>query len=347
MLIYEAHVKGLTKLNHHVKEENRGKFLGVSDPWMIQHYKRLGVTHVELMPVFDSRGTYWGYDPVSWFDLNPEYGTIAEFKLMLKELHKAGIKLILDVVYNHTYRTQPGVKYYDWNVTGCWNTVDVKSTLELILDSMEYWMISVGIDGMRFDLANVMGREGGNFNPNAEFFIRSKRYSNLGKLLIAEPWDCSEYSLGRFPDNWLEWNGEFRDTVRKGHIYHGSQLPDHRAVNFITCHDGFTLQDFVSYNEKHNHANGEDNRDGCDRNYSWNHGVEGPSDDPKVISNRNQHKDWLIRQLMTSGAIAKLMLAGDEVDNTQFGNNNAYNQDNEVSWIKWDDAKINYYRFRS
>lgn len=344
MRIYEAHVKGLTQLNPHILPENRGKFLGVSDPWMITHLKRLGVTHVQLMPIFNSHGTYWGYDPVDWFRVNPKYGTLQEFKMMLAQLHKAGIKVILDVVYNHTHGHLKGVKYYGWDVSGCGNTVDVRESIDTIYASMKYWLEYIGIDGMRFDLANVLGREGGNFNPQAAFFRRVQRFVDNGKLFIAEPWDCAEYSLGRFPDGWLELNGKFRDITRSGAHYYGSELPDHRSVAFVTCHDGFTLQDLVSYNHKHNEANGENNRDGCDSNYSYNFGCEGPTTDHVVNARRELHKDWLINRLTKCGHAAILMLAGDECSNSQCGNNNAYNQDNPIGWVNWD-KPINYGRY--
>lgn len=346
MVIYEAHVKGLTASNTNIQSQHRGKFLGVCDPWMISHLKRLGVDCIQLMPVFASKGTYWGYDPVSWFRLNPAYGTISEFRTMVSTLHDHGIEVILDVVYNHTADTfEDPVVYYDWNVTGCHNTVDVRNSLRTIINSMDYWLFEVGVDGMRFDLANVMGREGGNFNPCARFFFETEVYINAGKILIAEPWDCAEYSLGRFPSGWLELNGKFRDTVRSGHQYHGSELPSCRSVNFITSHDGFTLQDLVSYNHKHNHDNGEDNRDGEDHNLSWNHGVEGHTTDPNIIRARQEHKRWLVEQLMTSDSAAKMIRAGDECMNSQNGNNNAYCQDNEIGWVTWGD--IDYHLFKS
>lgn len=344
-VIYEAHVRGLTMLNNDVAPEHRGKFLGVSSPWMIEHYKRLGVTHVQLMPVFSSKGTYWGYDPTSWFTLNRNYGTIIEFIAMLKELHANGIGVILDVVYNHTHSRIDGAFYYDWDVTGCGNCVDVKASLKAIISSMRYWMLEIGVDGMRFDLANVLGREGGNFNPEAEFFKEAKRFSDAGKLLIAEPWDIAEYSLGRFPSDWLELNGSFRDQVRSGHMYRGSALPDSRSVAFITCHDGFTLNDLVSYNYKHNLANGENNRDGCNDNKSYNFGVEGPTDDETILHRRELHKDWLMKNLVDCNHAAILILAGDEVSNSQNGNNNAYNQDNPTGWINWD-GKFAEHRYR-
>lgn len=336
MIIYEAHVKGLTALNNNVPQWKRGKFLGVCDDWMINHMKSLGVDAIQLMPVFDSVETYWGYDTCDWFNLNPKYGDLDEFKIMVETLQNNGIAVILDVVYNHYHGKTKGVYWYDWDVSGCGNTVDVKKSLPVIMESMEYWLRTVGVDGMRFDLANILGREGGNFNPQAEFFKEcEKRF--LDKILIAEPWDCAEYSLGRYPENWLELNGRFRDDVRDGDEYNWATSPieAHRSVNFITCHDGFTLADLVSYGRKHNHSNGEDNRDGCDNNRSWNHGVEGHTYNEDVIQKRQEHRDWLWEQLMTSPG-HKMILAGDEVNNTQFGNNNTYCQDNPLGWVIWE-----------
>lgn len=331
--IYEAHPKGLTMLNYNIPAEMRGKFLGICHPWMVAHMKQLGVSAIQLMPVFNSLETYWGYDPISWTEVNPEYGTLAEFKEMVQVLQASGIKVVLDVVYNHTAGHIDGAKYYDWDATGCGNTVDVKASLPAIMKSINYWLNTVGVDGMRFDLANVMGREGGDFNPNAQFFKEMEQFDD--KLLIAEPWDCSEYSLGRFPPNWLELNGKFRDITRAGYEYaDGSHLPVERTVNFITCHDGFTLEDMVTYSQKHNHCNGEGNRDGCNNNMSHNFGAEGQTKDKAILARRELHKEWLMNQLMSSKG-HKLILAGDEVGNTQFGNNNAYCQDNPLGWIIW------------
>lgn len=333
MHIYEAHVKGLTQLNFDIPKEKRGKFLGVSDVCMIEHLKGLAVDTIQLMPVFKSNGSYWGYDVVDWMKLNESYGTLEEFKQMIEELHSADIKVVLDVVYNHTAKPIKDVKYYDWDVTGCGNTVDVKNSLHIIMESISYWF-DIGIDGMRFDLANVLGREGGDFNPEAKFFKEMEEYKD--KILIAEPWDCAEYSLGRFPEHWLEINGHFRDVVRSGGEYdwNNSPLEPNRSINFITCHDGFTLDDLVTYSRKHNHTNGEDGRDGCNHNMSSNHGVEGYTNDKEVIVNRINHKNWLRRQLYSSEG-HHLTLAGDEVNNTQFGNNNAWNQDNPLGWVIW------------
>lgn len=334
MIIYECHVRGLTKINFNIPEEKRGTFLGVSDPWMINHLKSLSVDAVQLMPVFDSVGTYWGYDPCSWMELNTEYGTLSDFKRMLDELHCAGIKVILDVVYNHTYGKLPDVYYYDWDVTGCGNTVDVPRSLKAIQRSMDFWLDDIGVDGMRFDLANVLGREGGDFNPDTKFFKWTEKFAGR-KILIAEPWDCAEYSLGRYPEHWWELNGKFRDAVRQGHEYkEGIDIPIHRSVNFVTCHDGFTMEDLVSYNSKHNFQNGENNRDGSDCNYSYNNGVEGFTTDELTLHKRHLHKKYLRERLQSSKG-HKLILAGDEVDNTQFGNNNAYCQDNPLGWVIW------------
>lgn len=346
-IIYEAHVRGTTMLNFNLPAELRGKYLGMSHPLMIAHLKKLKVTTVQLMPVFASKGTYWGYDPVSWTELNPLYGTLEEFKQMISEFHKNGIEVILDVVYNHTAPPDnecsnprwitknegpiKGVKYYNWDVTGCGNTVNVKESLPVIMESIDYWLRDIGVDGMRFDLANVLGREGGDFNINAEFFKLMEQYSD--KILIAEPWDCSEYSLGRYPNNWLELNGKFRDATRQGYQYkEGTHLPVHRGVNFVTCHDGFTLEDLVSYNNKHNHSNGENNRDGCNNNNSYNFGVEGQTRDHNIKHARTVHKYWLNKQMMDSKGHV-LILAGDELGNTQFGNNNSYCQDNPLGWV--------------
>lgn len=333
MIIYEAHVRGLTMANPNVAERHRGKFLGVCDDWMISHMKSLGVDAIQLMPIFDSHGTYWGYDPVSWFDLNPRYGTLNDFLFMRAKLQDNGIKVILDVVYNHTHGKMDGVSYYDWDVSGCGNTVDVKHSLSMIMDSMHLWLSLHHVDGMRFDLANIMGREGGNFNPEATFFSQVETWFPH-KILIAEPWDCAEYSLGRYPEHWLELNGQFRDVVRGGSSYTHNILPPERSVDFITCHDGFTMWDLVSYNEKHNWANGEDNQDGCDNNQSYNHGVEGITTDISILKSRWDHVEWMKSELMNSPG-HKLILAGDEVLNTQFGNNNTYCQDNEVGWVTW------------
>jgi isoamylase len=298
-VFYEIHVEGGTKLCPHVPEKDRGKFLGICSPFMIEHMKRLGVTTVQLMPIFDSEGTYWGYDPTSWFSLNPRYGTAREFNTMLDTLHENGLEVILDVVYNHVSNgsrkafERLGVSFYDWDVTGCGNTVDVQKSLPVIMRSIRYWLEVVGVDGMRFDLANVLGREGGEFNPNAEFFAELSHYQD--KILVAEPWDCTSYSLGKFPEWMLELNDQSRETLRNGTTYWCDHLDWKRSVNFITCHDGLTLYDLTS---------------------GW----------PEASNMQANFK---------TSSYHRLLLAGDEFGNSQNGNDNAYLLGNEESWLNW------------
>lgn len=332
MKIYELHVKGLTMLHSDVASSYRGKFLGICHPAMIKHLKSMNIDAVQLMPVFDCKESYWGYDVVSWTELNPKYGTLDDFILMCRTLQENGIKVILDVVYNHTAEPIEGVKYYDWNVTGCENTVDVHNSLPIIMKSIDYWMQYC--DGMRFDLAGVMGREGGNFTPDALFFKAMEKHSRKGKILIAEPYDLGEYSLGRFPDNWLELNTKVRDQIREQNSYLHTTFDSAKSIAFVTCHDGFTLQDLVSYNSKHNLANLEDNRDGSDDNISHNCGCEGPSDNLQIIEWRGERKAFMIKTLhQYPGHI--MVLAGDETSNSQNGNNNVWNQDNSLGWVNW------------
>jgi len=334
--ILEAHVRGTTIINPYVKEENRGKFLGMADPWMLEYYKDLGITHIQMMPVFASKGTAWGYDPISWFELNSKYGTLDEFKLMLKKLNNNGIQVVLDVVYTHVHgeHVMDGIVYSKNDYTGCGGCVDIKASIETVMKSISYWFDDVGIHGMRFDLANILGREhDSGFNQNAEFFKRMEKYKN--KVLISESYDIWQYSLGRFPSHWLELNCKFKDIVRAGHEYWGCELPDHRAVNYITVHDGFCLQDATSYNRRHNEINGWNNTDGTNPDYSFNHGWEGETADPTILAKREEHQKWLVKQLLTSKG-HKLILAGDPVGNTKYGNNNSYLHDCEVDWIKWD-----------
>lgn len=332
MKIYELHVKGQTMLHPDIPKEKRGKFLGLADPVMVDHLKSLNIDAIQLMPIFDSKESYWGYDTVSWTELNPNYGTMEDFKEMCEVLQSEGLKVILDVVYNHTAKPIKGVKYYDWNVTGCENTVDVKGSIDIIMESIDYWMQYC--DGMRFDLAGVLGREGGNFNPNATFFKRIEKHSDNGKILIAEPYDLGEYSLGRFPDNWLELNTKVRDQIRRQNSYLHTTFDTKRSIAFVTCHDGFTLQDLVSYNRKHNLANGESNRDGSDHNISHNCGCEGPTDNPQILEWRRARKEFMLKTLNDYPGHT-LILAGDEVSNSQSGNNNAWNQDNPTGWVNW------------
>lgn len=347
-VIYELHVKGLTMLNLNIPKWKRGKFMGVCDDWMIKHLQSLNVDAVQIMPVFNSESSYWGYDTNSWTELNPEYGTDGEFERMVTKLQAHGIKVILDVVYNHTappknHEENPdwilknegpidGVKYYDWDVTGCGNTVDVKASLPIIMSSINYWMQLV--DGMRFDLAGVLGREGGNFNPDAEFFKRMKKHSDNGKILIAEPYDLGEYSLGRFPSDWLELNTKVRDQIRDQKCYLHTEFDVNRSVAFVTCHDGFTLHDLVCYDRKHNDANGENSRDGSDHNLSHNCGCEGETTDPQINEWRRMRKEHMMNALYSYTGVI-MLLAGDEVNNSQSGNNNVWNQDNPTGYINW------------
>ena len=345
-LIYEMHVKGFSFTNTNVPKYKRGKFLGVSDKWSVKHLKSLGVTAVQLMPIFKSvDNTYWHYGSSSWMLHNAQYGSLRDFKLMVKQLHSAGIKVILDVVYNNVHGFKKplpeGIYTYDWDVSGTGNTVDVKKSLPVIEASMQYWFNELQVDGMRFDLCNILAREGGNFNPEAEFFEMTKQFED--KLLIAEPWDCGEVSQGRYPEHFLELNGWFRDCVLSGKEYsESSLLPSKRSVNFLTCHDNFTLEDFVSWDDKQNLDNGEDNRDGGSTEFSYNHGTNGVTDDPRVLQARKEHKAWLQKQL--SGSTGhKMIFMGDELNlcNSKNGNNNSYKMDNPTGWLNWENYKEN------
>lgn len=337
-VIYEAHPTGTFINCLEILPEHRNKITAFMQPYAIKHLKKLGVTTVQLMPIFDSEGTYWGYDPISWFDINPAYGNIQDLKKTVSILQKNGLKVVLDVVYNHVHNDyiqqfkDNGVHFYDWDVTGCGNTVNVRESLPVIMDSINYWLREIGCDGMRFDLAGVLGREGGNFNPNAKFFHELSAYKD--KLLIAEPYDIAEFSLGRFPDYMRELNTRARDHIRQGSTYWCDDLDWERSINFVTCHDGFTLEDLVSYNSKHNEANGENNRDGCDNNISWNHGVEGPTTNEAVLLARKLKKQKLLADLRVSSH-SILLRAGDELGNTQWGNNNAYKYGNHTSYVNW------------
>jgi isoamylase len=331
-IIYELHLKGFSKLNKEIPKNLRGKYLGLCHRNSINHLKSLNVDAVQIMPVFACKESFWGYDVTSWSKLNPKYGTRKDFKTMVRKLQQAGIRVILDVVYNHTSAPIKGVKYYPWNVTGCENTVDVVNSLPTIMKSIDYWMNIV--DGMRFDLAGVMGREGGDFNPEAKFFKLMEKHSNAGKILIAEPYDLGEYSLGRFPSNWLEINTKIRDQIRNQCSYLHTTFDVERSIGFVTCHDGFTLEDLVSYNVKHNLDNGENNRDGSDHNISYNCGVEGHTEDPCILAWRKARKDHMLKSLHNYTGII-MLYSGDEVSNTQHGNNNVWNQDNPLGYVNW------------
>jgi len=390
-IIYELHVNGFTKLNPHVPMEHRGTYLGLANPKVTHYLKRLGVTAVELLPVHafaseeflgkKNMHNYWGYNTMAFFAPASEYALIDpvnEFKIMVRALHEAGIEVILDVVFNHTaegselgptlsLRGLDNQAYYSlvddnprWyaNRSGCGNTVAAHHpvTRQLIIDCLRYWVEEMHVDGFRFDLASVLGREAGGFRGDAVFFQMlamepSLRYTKL----IAEPWDVGAdgYHLGGFPRGWSEWNDLYRDTMRgfwrgnagslgafaerfagSSDLFRGSGRSPTSSINFITAHDGFTLVDLVSYNDKHNEANLEDNRDGHNHNLSWNCGVEGPTDDVAVLKLRLQQQRNFLATLLCSQGVP-MLCAGDEFGRTQLGNNNSYCQDNEINWIDW------------
>ena len=391
-IVYETHVRGYTKLHPKVPEHERGSFAGLAHKDVIAYIKALGVTTVELLPVHlfvnDSfllerkLTNYWGYNSIGFFAPDPRYASdpakcLQEFKEMVARFHDAGLEVIIDVVYNHTaegnekgptlsfkgidnssyYRLIPDKKRYYINDTGTGNTLNLSHprVIQLVTDSLRYWVEDMHVDGFRFDLGTILAREPGGFDTYNGFMKAVMQDPRLGGVkLIAEPWDCGPggYQLGRFPPGWAEWNDKFRDTVRdywRGEATAKQLAPrlcaspdcfQHRgrqpcaSVNFITAHDGFTLNDLVSYNDKHNEANGEDNRDGHSHNRSWNHGAEGPTDDAGVKGLRKrQMKNMLGTLLLSQGT--PMMLAGDEFGRTQKGNNNAYCQDNELSWVDW------------
>ncbi|MGE5659370.1 MAG: glycogen debranching protein GlgX [Actinomycetota bacterium] len=396
-IIYETHVKGFTKQQPDIQEELRGTYAGLAHPASIAYLQSLGVTAVELMPVhhylaypgyLQSKGlrNYWGYDSINYFAPYSGYaadpvpgGQVKEFKEMVKALHKAGIEVILDVVYNHTgegnhlgptlslrgvdnasyYRLVEGDLRYYMDFTGCGNSLNVRhpQILKLIMDSLRYWVIEMHVDGFRFDLASALARELYDVNNLSAFFNIIHQDPILADVkLIAEPWDVGTggYQVGNFPLLWSEWNGKYRDTVRdfwrgedqtlgefayrftgSSDLYQTNGRSPYASINFVTAHDGFTLNDLVSYNEKHNEANGEGNADGESHNRSWNCGVEGETDDPHVLALREQQRRNLIVTLMLSQGVPMLVY-GDELGRTQKGNNNAYCQDNEISWVDWD-----------
>lgn len=390
-IIYECHIKGATMLNKCVPKRKRGTAEGLSSPAMITHLKKLGVTAIEIMPLqsFFSEPrllemgltNYWGYNPVNYFAPHNAYlgpAKSASIQTMVQALHKAGIEVILDVVYNHTaeswelgptlcYRGLDNKSYYHLkederfyeNYTGCGNSLNMENpaVLDLTITSLRYWVETYHIDGFRFDLGPTMGRNPRDFDRKAPFFTQLINDPVLSKVkLIAEPWDIGPkgYQLGGFPQGWSEWNDQYRDTVRSfwrgdsgahkdlaGRLLGSANNFDHdgrgpmSSVNFITSHDGFTLQDVVSFNDKHNHANGEDNRDGHGHNLSDNMGIEGPANDPIIIGNRHRRKINMLATLLLSQGVP-MLLAGDEFGQSQNGNNNAYCQDNEITWLNWD-----------
>jgi glycogen operon protein len=391
MVVYELHVRGFTMRHPAVPEALRGTYAGLASAPVIDYLKRLGVTTLELLPVHAAindayladKGlqNYWGYNTLGFFAPEMRYSAsdkVKEFKSMVRTLHAAGLEVILDVVYNHTCEgnqmgptlSMRGVdnasyyclaedKRYYADVTGCGNTLKVEHprVLQLVLDSLRYWVEEMHVDGFRFDLATTLAREGGAFQAGGTFLDACRQDPVLNRVkLIAEPWDLGwgGYQVGQFPPGWAEWNDRYRDGMRaywKGDegqlgefarrlsgssdIYGPARKTPLASVNFITAHDGFTLNDLVSYNGKHNEANGEDNRDGNDNNRSWNCGAEGPTDDPEINALRaRQRRNFLATLLLSQGI--PMLVAGDEFARTQGGNNNAYCQDDDISWIDWD-----------
>ena len=394
-VIYEMHVRGFTRLHPNVPEPLRGTYEALTTEAAIEHLQRLGVTAVELMPVhhhaYDrhlvERGlsNYWGYNTQAFFAPDIRYSasglpneSVREFKRMVKALHSAGLKVILDVVYNHTaegnhlgptlslrgvdnrsyYRLVPDDKRYYLDFTGCGNTLNMRSpqVLQLIMDSLRYWVLDMHVDGFRFDLASTLARELYDVDRLGAFFDIVHQDPVLSQVkLIAEPWDLGAggYQVGNFPVLWTEWNGKYRDAMRafwrgddrgvaevatrvagSNDLYELSGRRPYASINFITSHDGFTLQDLVSYNQKHNEANGDNNQDGESSNMSWNCGVEGPARDPRVLKLREQQKRNLMASLLLSVGVP-MISGGDEMGRTQQGNNNAYCQDSELSWTHW------------
>jgi isoamylase len=395
-VIYEAHVKGLTMTHPDVPEELRGTYAALGHPSIVEHLQGLGVTAIELLPVHQfvtdhylvEKGltNYWGYNTIGFFAPHDAYTSrpgaqVEEFKGMVRALHEAGIEVILDVVYNHTaegnhlgptlsmkgidnqsyYRLVEDDQQYYMDYTGTGNSLNVGNphALQLIMDSLRYWVTEMHVDGFRFDLAATLAREFYDVDKLATFFELVQQDPVVSQVkLIAEPWDVGPggYQVGGFPPQWTEWNGEYRDVVRdfwrgepstlgefasritgSSDLYQDNGRRPYASVNFITAHDGFTLADLVAYNDKHNDANGEDGNDGADDNRSWNCGVEGPTDDPEIISLRDCQRRNLMATLLLSQGVP-MILHGDELGRSQGGNNNAYCQDNEVAWIDWQKA---------
>jgi isoamylase len=394
-VIYELHVRGFTRLHPEVPEELRGTYAGLATEAPVEHLRSLGVTAVELLPVhhhaYDRHlvekglSNYWGYNTLAFFAPGIRYsaspsplGSVREFKMMVRALHAAGIEVILDVVYNHTaegshlgptlslrgidnvsyYRPAPDQPRYYMDFTGCGNTLNMLNprVLQLIMDSLRYWVLEMHVDGFRFDLASALARELFEVNRLSAFFDIIHQDPVLSQVkLIAEPWDLGAggYQVGNFPPGWTEWNGRYRDAVRRfwrgdggavselatrlagsSDLYGSTGRRPYASVNFVTCHDGFTLHDLVSYDRKHNEANGEENRDGENNNLSRNCGTEGETDNPAVLSVRARQMRNLMATLLLSQGVPMISM-GDEVARTQLGNNNAYCQDNELSWLDW------------
>jgi len=403
-VIYELHVKGFTALQERIPEELRGTYAGLGHPVVTDYLRDLGVTAVELLPVHEfvsephlsqlGLTNYWGYNSIGYFAPHAAYSSsgdrgeqVAEFKQMVRDLHAAGIEVILDVVYNHTaeagadgptlsFRGLDDLGFYErelpdprdhhqpdtyWDVTGCGNTVDTDNpaALRLILDSLRYWVSEMHVDGFRFDLMSAIARTGHGVDMGCHLLTTIGQDPVLRHVkLIAEPWDVSPdgYRVGEFPPPWVEWNDQYRDTMRdfwrsasdgvrtvatrlagSSDLYLDDGRSPYASINFVTAHDGFTLRDLVSYDRKHNEANGEHNRDGTENNRSWNCGVEGETADPDVIALRHQQAANLIATLCLSNGVP-MITAGDERGRTQRGNNNPYSQDNEISWVDWSDG---------
>jgi isoamylase len=398
-VIYEAHVKGLTMTHPGIPEEIRGTYAAIAHPVMIEHFHRLGVTAIELMPVHQfihdsflhDRGltNYWGYNTIGFLAPHNDYSSsgqrghqVQEFKAMVRTLHEAGLEVILDVVYNHTaegnelgptlsfrgidnssyYRLVDGDPEHYYDTTGTGNTLLMRHphVLQLIMDSLRYWVLDMHVDGFRFDLASTLARQFHEVDRLSAFFDLVQQDPIVSQVkLIAEPWDVGEggYNVGGFPPLWTEWNGKYRDTVRDYWRGEGASLAEFASrltgssdlyeddgrrpfasINFVTAHDGFTLQDLVTYNDKHNEANGENNNDGESHNRSWNCGVEGETNDLDIVALREQQKRNLLTTLLLSQGVP-MLLHGDELGRTQLGNNNVYAQDNELSWVDWDRAR--------
>ncbi len=400
-IIYETHVRGLTMQHPDVPPPLRGTYSGLAHPAIIEHLKRLGVTAVELMPVHQfvqdhhlvERGlrNYWGYNSIAYLAPHNGYtssialGQVQEFKTMVKSLHAAGIEVILDVVYNHTaegnhqgpmlsmrgidnhayYRTMEDDPRYYLDFTGTGNSLNMRHphVLQLIMDSLRYWVTEMHVDGFRFDLASTLARELYDVDRLSAFFDLVQQDPVLSQVkLIAEPWDIGEggYQVGNFPPQWSEWNGRYRDTIRdfwrgepstlaefgyrftgSSDLYEADTRRPTASINFVTAHDGFTLNDLVSYNDKHNDANGEDGNDGESHNRSWNHGTEGPTDDPGIAAFRSRQRRNLVTTLLLSQGVP-MLLGGDELGRTQGGNNNAYCQDNDISWFDWNNVDTDF-----
>ncbi len=394
-IIYEVHVRGFSMLNEQIQPELRGTYAGLASPAALKYLNRLGVTSVELMPVHQfvhdkvlvDRGlrNYWGYNTLNYFSPESQYcssgdqgSQVPEFKAMVKALHREGIEVILDVVYNHTaegnqlgpmlsfrgidnptyYKLVPDNQRYYMDYTGTGNSLNVRhpQVLKLIMDSLRYWVTEMHVDGFRFDLAATLARELHDVDRLSAFFDIIHQDPIISQVkLIAEPWDVGNggYQVGNFPVLWAEWNGKYRDTVRRywkgdegqlsdlgyrftgsSDLYQNDGRRPNASINFVTAHDGFSLEDLVSYNDKHNEANGENNQDGANDNNSWNMGAEGPTDNPDILAARERQKrNFLATLLMSQGV--PMICGGDELGRTQHGNNNAYCQDNEISWYDW------------